>query len=410
MHRSKYFNIFNFLFFCHRFALCFHRGTDGCGNTPTYFLSTSNYKCQINDVNAYTGLYMGSTSYVCHGGTTPLIQGYLGTHCSTPTSVTTLTQTCKAKPFWDTSLYYSYLSYSCLPKVPYTPQPSQWLATASFPIPDCKSTPILVTGYAVGACYSVYSSNSTILGSLILNCSGYSLYGSYDCSGPKEFRNILTAPLGTCAAHNPSRGTSSRVLGVYSMRTFCSSSLSLSSVLPSSAEWITESYYDNDVCYDTPVRFTSYPLNVTFQTRASNATVTCSNGMPELVETSNTSFTSSVNYLSTLCSYTSPGFTTRFQANGVPFSSVKYSSCPSPTATVVEVEKENVLKPGDMALSKGGLAGIVFLMLIVGAVTALLFVRCGYCRWAVTSGPGRQGAAFTKSTHDRLEEENWTRS
>ena len=374
----------------------------------------SNYKCQINEVNPYTGLLQGSQQYVCAGGTTPQVLGFLGTHCSTPSTLITLSTTCNPKMWWDSSPYYQYVSYTCLPKVrlldnsltvlkvnkyipvqlqvPYNPQPTGWFLTKYYSASGCSGTPFYIEGIATGVCLTIYSNASVLLGSVQYSCTGYQQYQSYNCTGP-IVSNSTQSSGDTCGKRSTAPSTMYRY-ATSSVENLC---VTGTTIPVPSTQWIVETYYDNDVCYDAPVQFSAWELDTMIPLRRGsyNTSVTCGSGIPTMTTYLNSSYVSYSRYLNTQCSYQSPAFTnSRSRVQGVPYTSVRFSNCPNGTsnAGTSSSSSSNALGKDEMKITKGGLAGVIISMLIIGAATALVFIYLMNKRAAVKGPPGDAAA------------------
>ena len=97
------------------------RARNDCSKNTIFYEISSVDKCTINDIsNPWYGLYQGSSAYVCDNSQSnsngvPMLEGYLGTHCSYTSLSTTLPTICTPKPYYDSNPYYSYITYMCTP-------------------------------------------------------------------------------------------------------------------------------------------------------------------------------------------------------------------------------------------------------------------------------------------------------
>jgi hypothetical protein len=350
--------------------------TDCNAKQATEFESYNSYNCQVNAPNPYTGLYQGSSTYQCNAEGNPVLQGFLGSHCSTATSLVSLSTKCAANMFMRDALS-TVSAWSCIPNKPKTPALTGYYYQTMYSGKNCDGNALFMSGQATGVCYTGFNNATIATGSLKANCTGYQLYSDALCTIKQQFVQ-WDAP-GTCKPQSNPRRPGMSVS--YS----CSKGTSIpTSNVPNTVL----SYYDNDVCFDNPVQFTSWPLETVISYGSSNRTqqLSCPEGSasPVLVSSMGSgSYSQITQYLNTQCSYMNPQYTSSFTygpnlikvspgpatVDTVIYTSGQYSACPRTVTSGSDVT--NGLPPGPAA-------GVAILVIFV---VACLSAGCAYyCR------------------------------
>lgn len=116
------------------------------GTPPVAFTAFSVLKCNINSAgNVFSALYALSSTFSCDAQGNPGTIGYLGTHCSKKSLVTSLSQSCGAIPAWSGSRYANAERYSCTAAPP-AAAPTGWLTQTYFDSADCSGPVLSVSG------------------------------------------------------------------------------------------------------------------------------------------------------------------------------------------------------------------------------------------------------------------------
>jgi len=305
---------------------------------PVAFSAQSTLKCNMNALgNAFTQLYALSSSYACDDTNgTPQTVGYLGTHCSKKSFVSTLSQSCATTPSWQSGKYSTASQFSCTPpKV--LDKPTGWLTQTYFDSSDCSGSVLSVTGQATGVCTVGYDSSSVIVQSKLVRCDGTYLYQSPDCTGTPV--TVTSLPQGSCQANSNGYGIRfGGNGGSYSVG--CSNDYS-TIPRPYNGHSIVLYQYNNDLCAGDPVTFNKMPQDQPYTSGSVNRPytqqVSCASSNTATAATLSINLGASATtgfslFLDTGCSYIDQSYSSalggrRGSNSPVFYSSQQYTSC-----------------------------------------------------------------------------------
>ena len=354
---------------------------------PVAFSAQSTLKCNMNDAgNAFTALYALSSSFACDAATgTPQTVGYLGTHCSKRSIVSTLSQSCAALPGWSGSRYATSAAYSCTAQAPQAP-PTGWLTQTFFDSADCSGPVLSVMGQATGVCTTGYNNVSAIVQSTMTQCDGGTyLYNSPDCSGPATVVNALAQ--GSCQPNGGGFGLRFGGSGS-SYSVGCSSDYG-TIPMPFNGHSVVLYQYNNDLCSGYPTSFGKLPQDQPYvggNGRYSQL-VSCASGSPPTLAISISGLSTSTFTLTLdgACSYIDQAHSSSMSAQSrrnaanplglVYYSSQRYTQCegtalPSPTDPLAP--GPGPAAPGAAATMGGAAtAGVIIGVLVAAGLGAL---------------------------------------
>lgn len=348
-------------------------------DTPVEFKAFSNYNCMISDPNPWANLYMGSSQYLCQNSQ-PHVLGYLGLHCSNPTSKSSLSTTCEAAPRWMATPKARFVSYSCTSKQPSVSQPIGWLYSLAYPSQDCTGRVEAVSGVAIGACYIGYSNTSEAVGSVRYDCAGYTVFKpALDCTGAIDHQTTNAERLDSCSSgggpgNRITMGPSGYLVGGRSRMLKCSQGTALPPI-DVFQKPIIEQRFSNDICYDAPVAFNAWEAGSTLSQGLGTANYACDAMGPIVNRTiQGMGISSYVSFLNTRCSYLNPVYN---PGELLVYSSNMYSGCDAPVVV-------NQIGWTLCDVTFGTAAALVI-------AAAIFFTAVGACLYRLCSGKRSSG-------------------
>lgn len=355
---------------------------DNCkDNNEVAFTATTTTKCSLNSqASSWNELFSLSNQMYCNDQDVPMINGYLGTHCTTKSNSVQLPTSCTGIPGWEATPYATGSSYSCTPRAALSSTGSGWMMQTHYENSDCTGAIISTTGQAIGVCSMGFNNESVAIGSMETTCDGTRYYqDTTDCTGLYTLEPVAAG--GCVSLAGQGRGGPGRGDNGQSYRLSC---LPFNPT-PWGSAGITQFQYDNDMCYGSPNSFTTFPqdnpfssinnLQKAYALRAQS--VSCSSGKPVLTHTfggDSSPHTTFTQYLDTSCSFIDPAYTASMMKYGPPsqynskglvfYRSQVNTGCtisaPAPTPT----DPLAFPKPEDGHRYGGAIAGIVIALLI----------------------------------------------